>query len=74
MIVTSAPGKLFIAGEYAVVEPGYPAILVAVDKLIKVSLEKALNQGSISSYDNMTTSWTREKDKLVLNKNDSHLV
>ena len=25
-----APGKLYIAGEYAVVEPGYPAVLIAV--------------------------------------------
>ncbi|MCM2982343.1 phosphomevalonate kinase [Niallia circulans] len=28
------PGKLFIAGEYAVLEPGYPAIVVAVDRFI----------------------------------------
>ena len=44
MIITSAPGKLFIAGEYAVVEPGYPAILVAINQFIMVSLEKALAQ------------------------------
>ena len=32
MIETRAPGKLFIAGEYAVVEPGEPSVLVAVDR------------------------------------------
>lgn len=32
-----APGKLFIAGEYAVVEPGSAAIIVAVDRYIKVT-------------------------------------
>ena len=32
----SAPGKLFIAGEYAVIEPGHPAILVAVDRGVSV--------------------------------------
>lgn len=32
----SAPGKLYIAGEYAVVEHGHPAILVAVDRLLTV--------------------------------------
>lgn len=38
MITTRAPGKLFIAGEYAVVEPGEPAVLVAVDRHITVRL------------------------------------
>jgi len=32
------PGKLFIAGEYAVVEPGHPAILVAVDRHVSVTV------------------------------------
>lgn len=35
--VSSAPGKLFVAGEYAVVEPGTPAILTAVDREITVT-------------------------------------
>jgi phosphomevalonate kinase len=33
-----APGKLFIAGEYAVMEPGHPAILVAVDRHVTVTV------------------------------------
>lgn len=73
MIRTYAPGKLFIAGEYAVVEPGYPAILVAVDRGIMVSLEKALGSGSISSYGDIPLHWTRENNKLILNKIDSRL-
>ncbi|MBW1605601.1 phosphomevalonate kinase [Lactobacillus sp. Sy-1] len=36
MITVKAPGKLYIAGEYAVVEPGHPAILIAVDQFIQV--------------------------------------
>ncbi|MGW5451513.1 phosphomevalonate kinase [Nocardia sp. NPDC003979] len=32
MISCRAPGKLFVAGEYAVVEPGHRAVLVAVDR------------------------------------------
>ncbi len=32
MIKQFAPGKLFIAGEWAVLEPGNPAVLTAVDK------------------------------------------
>lgn len=33
-----APGKLFVAGEYAVLEPGHPAILVAVDRQVSVTV------------------------------------
>ncbi|MFI1782834.1 phosphomevalonate kinase [Streptomyces rubiginosohelvolus] len=33
-VTRHAPGKLFAAGEYAVVEPGSPAILVAVDRRV----------------------------------------
>ena len=36
MITVEVPGKLFIAGEYAVVTPGEPAILVAVDRCVRV--------------------------------------
>lgn len=38
MIETRAPGKLFIVGEYAVVEAGEPAVLVAIDRYLRVSL------------------------------------
>nr|AEW22938.1 WT5.9c [Streptomyces sp. WT5] len=37
-VVRRAPGKLFVAGEYAVVEPGNAAILVAVDRYITVTV------------------------------------
>ena len=70
MIRTYAPGKLFIDGEYAVVEPGYPAILVAVDRGILVLLEETLERGSISSYGNISIFWSRENDKLILDKTD----
>ncbi|SHN26364.1 phosphomevalonate kinase [Actinacidiphila paucisporea] len=37
-IIRHAPGKLFIAGEYAVMEPGHPAVLVAVDREVSVTV------------------------------------
>lgn len=40
-VAASAPGKLYIAGEYAVVEPGHPAILVAVDRFVTVTIDIA---------------------------------
>ncbi|PWK84424.1 phosphomevalonate kinase [Lentzea atacamensis] len=41
MIVRSAPGKLFVAGEYAVLEPSSSAILAAVDREVTVSVTPA---------------------------------
>ena len=49
MISQSAPGKLYIAGEYAVVEPGHRAVLVAVDRFITVRITPAEHAGRISS-------------------------
>ena len=45
----SAPGKLYIAGEYAVVEPGHRAVLVALDRFITVRAATAEGSGRISS-------------------------
>ncbi|EPC3250754.1 phosphomevalonate kinase, partial [Listeria monocytogenes] len=33
------PGKLYVAGEYAVVESGHTAILTAVNRYITLTLE-----------------------------------
>ena len=50
MIETRAPGKLFIVGEYAVVEAGEPAVLVAVDRFLYVRLyERASAEGTAVS-------------------------
>ena len=40
-VVTKVPGKLFLAGEYAVVESGNPAVIAAVDLYLTVSIESA---------------------------------
>ncbi|PJE95976.1 phosphomevalonate kinase [Streptomyces carminius] len=40
-ITRQAPGKLFVVGEYAVLEPGHPAILVAVDRHVSVTVSAA---------------------------------
>ena len=58
-ITTRAPGKLFIAGEYAVVEPGHPSILVAVDRYITVTLTQSPDVGHIhsSEYGRLPVEW-----------------
>ncbi|MGM0213923.1 phosphomevalonate kinase [Enterococcus sp. AZ109] len=73
MIEVSAPGKLYIAGEYAVVEAGHPAIIVAIDQFINVSIETAKKSGSIQSaqYSDMPVRWTRQNNELVLNIRDN---
>ena len=67
MIRVQAPGKLFIAGEYAVVEPGEPAVLVAVDRYVTVELSESHDRGRISSeqYGRLPVVWTREDDRVV---------
>lgn len=73
MIEVSAPGKLYIAGEYAVVEPGNPAIIIAVDQFVTVKLTKGQNNGSIKSaqFSNYPVYFRRENDALVLDKRDN---
>ncbi|MFE6868575.1 phosphomevalonate kinase [Kitasatospora sp. NPDC057692] len=50
-VVRSAPGKLFVAGEYAVVEPGGAAILVAVDRHLTVTAAEPAGPGVLISSD-----------------------
>ncbi|MGO2082625.1 phosphomevalonate kinase [Vagococcus sp.] len=73
MIKASAPGKLYIAGEYAVLEPGHPAIVVALDQFITVSLQEAKEQGSISSrYSNgISIPWTRKNGKFYMDEREN---
>lgn len=65
-----APGKLYIAGEYAVVEPGYSAILTAVDLFIHLSLTEAEGpEGTIHSagFTDQPVKWQRIKNEIQLN-------
>ena len=49
-IQIKTPGKLFVAGEYAVVEAGYPAIIIAVDRFIHLRItETSRSYGQIFS-------------------------
>lgn len=52
MIEVSAPGKLYIAGEYAVVETGHPAVIAAVDQFVTVTVESA-RKSEVSNLHNI---------------------
>ncbi|WP_427870828.1 phosphomevalonate kinase [Leucobacter luti] len=64
MIEVRAPGKLFIAGEYAVVEPGEPAVLVAVDRFITLRLTESFEEGRVRSeeYGRSPLVWVRDPE------------
>ncbi|MFC5663068.1 phosphomevalonate kinase [Kitasatospora misakiensis] len=65
-VVRRAPGKLFVAGEYAVVEPGNPAILVAVDRHVTATVTEPAEAGVVISSD-LTAApvrWLRRGDRL----------
>lgn len=58
------PGKLYIAGEYAVVEPGEPAVLVAVDRTLTARLDEAKGAGHVRSrvYGGSPLTWVRDRE------------
>ena len=67
MITVKAPGKLYIAGEYAVVEPGCPAILVGLNRYVYATIEDSLGQGTIASKQyNQVLNWMRNGTELSL--------
>ena len=61
-ITSKAPGKLFIAGEYAVVEPEHGAIIAAVSRYLTVTIDEATSVGTLTSTQNpdVVVEWTRE--------------
>ncbi|MEY8463264.1 phosphomevalonate kinase [Streptococcus merionis] len=68
-IQAQAPGKLFIAGEYAVVD-GAPAIIVAVDRYLKVTVTPTDATGSLTSSQqpDLSFSWTRQAGRIVFSQ------
>ncbi|MBA1434992.1 phosphomevalonate kinase [Bombilactobacillus bombi] len=73
MITVHAPGKLYIAGEYAVVEPGYPAIVVAMNQFVTVTIENSYDHGTINSkqYEEMPVRWRRRGNQLIIDNRDN---
>ena len=71
-VVSRAPGKLYIAGEYAVVEPGHRAVLVAVDRFITLRITPCSPAGGYAGtirsrlYDTGSRPWRhRPQDGLA---------
>jgi phosphomevalonate kinase len=63
VIEAHTPGKLYIAGEYAIVEAGQPAVLVAIDRYLSVQLTEARDVGKVYSpeYGHLPMVWKRSQ-------------
>lgn len=70
-----APGKLYLAGEYAVVETGFPAVLTSVNKYVTVTVNKSQNGGTIQSknLNKELIHWNRQGTELVFDDSESQL-
>lgn len=56
--IINVPGKVMIAGEYAVLEPGYLAVVIAVNRYITVEIEPSLvNELSLSQLELENVTW-----------------
>lgn len=74
MITEKAPGKLYIAGEYAVLEADCPAVLVAVNQFVRVSISKSkTTTGLIHSkqYSQDSVHWVRKGSRMVIDNRDN---
>lgn len=73
LITAKAPGKLYIAGEYAVVETGFPAIIVALNQFVTVTIKESHEYGSIVSkqYQENSLYWQRQGDEMVFDNRDN---
>ncbi|KAB7667730.1 phosphomevalonate kinase [Bacillus sp. B1-b2] len=68
------PGKLFIAGEYAVLEPGYPAIVVAVNRYLTAKIAIAEVQTlSLPQLGLPDVSCRFEQGKVIIEDTDARL-
>ncbi|HUH53440.1 MAG TPA: phosphomevalonate kinase [Microbacteriaceae bacterium] len=62
-LLVKAPGKLFIAGEYAVIEPGSSAVLVAVNRYISLEATESEDIGRVfSTHFSEALTWQITED------------
>ncbi|KXT78006.1 phosphomevalonate kinase [Streptococcus sp. DD13] len=67
-VIGKSPGKLYIGGEYAVVETAYPAVIASVDRYVRVVLSSRSGAvGTLHSNQeaDQTFDWHREEGRVV---------
>ena len=69
------PGKLLIAGEYAVLEPKQKAIVTAIDRYIIAEIEPgATNRLSLPQFGLDHITWENKESNVQFNVQDSRLI
>ncbi|WP_226037292.1 phosphomevalonate kinase [Aquibacillus saliphilus] len=71
----SVPGKLFIAGEYAVLEPGHQAVVIAVDRYITATIKNRSegNKLSLPQLGLLDVTWSGYGGKANYSVSDQRL-
>jgi phosphomevalonate kinase len=68
------PGKLMIAGEYAVLEPNQPAVVLAVDRYVSAYIEPDnQNELSLPQLGLKTITWETCDEQVQFSSSDSRL-
>lgn len=72
-VVARAPGKLFLAGEYAVVEPGQPALIMAVDRYLTVTVTPDRQGWIVSDQEpDLRVTWERQEQTIITTVSHSY--
>ena len=71
MLEVKVPGKLYLAGEYAVVEPGHKAVVMAIDKFIKIKISYS-DIGQIHVDGKKPIQYYRKNKKIILEDEDQY--
>lgn len=70
-----APGKLMIAGEYAILEPNQRAVVIAINRYVTVCIEEAkTNKISIPQWGIEDISWEIVNETVEFSTRDSRLI
>ncbi|GAB3062930.1 phosphomevalonate kinase [Virgibacillus ainsalahensis] len=70
-MTVKVPGKLMIAGEFAVLEPHYDLVVMAVDRFVYTSLEDSdLNYLTLEDFQLHELTWGYENNKVVIHSGD----
>lgn len=70
----SVPGKLMVAGEFAVLEPYQPLVVMAVNRFVHVDLEPAhTNELSLLDFGLENLAWSWDSKQVVVSREDKRL-
>lgn len=72
--IIKVPGKLMIAGEYAVLEPGLKAVVIAVERYITADIRPSLvNELSLPQLGLEEVTWNYGEEDVIFNIKDERL-